>query len=436
MKRKIFTHFFFWIMAISTVVFVSCGEAQNGKPPGLPYTKNDGPNPSLVEEQGRNIGVTKNQEGHLLVSVPGSMADYEIKFLRILAYFNTEALAEGSGAYYPHKFSGEYTLQTGPRIIDEIHYEVMFASDSFLTPVDLKQLASDLGLQVNNKGNLIVSRGTPYEKVEAILTYLNAQAANEGRTYKFKAGYQSKQERDGVLISDRIDILVYFAEDSAPESTNPESVIVARVNSPAGEKRKEIISRAVVAFSQILEKPEMLTVSMVNLTGRIPHFSGLFHMFDGKAVGELQQVLANKRDLNSSQILGIAETKQRLGTTVPLQASAQRIQEPVRPDEMRIVAHVVEETIRAIRPVNLEIIVYDFNGNAPQNSITWNLAFSLDADTLIKLGNPTPSQIFAYVTITEHIGLTTGNRIIPPRKPVLPSLQPQDSAPETSTSDP
>jgi hypothetical protein len=262
-------------------------------------------------------------------------------------------------------------------------------------------------------------QATSYEKLNAILANNNATAAASGRDYKMKAWYATK-EVSGKFVSDRIDIVIHFSFDAPLERYTPRTSISARIIFPGNERRNAIIAQAAVEFSQILEEPEELTVVTLDFAGEREHGPEFVYVFDRNAIGTLKRILHAEEKFDASDILALAEIKERTQRVLVRDNPTKRSKEPVGEKEAKIIAYIAVETARVIRPTKLLIVVHDFPGASPNQLTTWAYIFDRAAIESLRKEDLEPGAVLKKAQVFEHMGVITGNRTIPPAKPILP----------------
>lgn len=386
-------------------------------------TSSPPPQLSYLEQKAKDIGVEKSSNGHLSIS---GVSD--IRFQRLLLYLNAEAKSKGGeGTFYPYKVAGLYKeVDIGALgYHDMVRYWIQFSSDSFGSSTDLQKSAIEQGIEVTGEQHLVVREGTAYEKTEKLLKYLNAEAANSGRGYKLKAKYNQKQNQNGELTSDRVDILIQFSFDSAFAAFQME----IRSIYPSGvlyqvTRQQEIIARAAVEFTGVLQKPEELTITTFDFIGDAPNGPEWAYVFDAKAIAALREIQAGKKDSDLREILAFPEVKKRAGQFVPGAEGKARSKEPIEGEAAKIVAEIAVETARLMDPsLSLDIIIYDFRGDAPAELTSWAYTFDREAIIRIQKETLTSEQVLKLAKVREYIGAIPGGRIIPPIKQ-LPAQNP------------
>lgn len=416
-----------WLVLFALLVAsVSCGllESDNSQEDALPTpapTLAD-PADSFLEKVGEDIGVKIDKDGHLLVQ-----GYPDVRVLRLITYLNAEARTRGKNRKsYPYKLAGLYGSATdSDGYNDHVDYRMHISFDDFEPPVDLFQLAKELGVSISPRGYLVLENEDPYENLDALLTYRNAEAANSG-DYKLKAWYDRKELGDEFLF-DRVDIMVQFSFEQPFRQKSTDLKVSIRSISAAEQRQNDIIANTAVEFSQLLKNPEILTIVTLDFAGDREHGPERAYVFDKKAVERLQAIYQGKEggDFSKGDILALAEVKDRLGQARTSANDSPREKEPIGEKAIEIVAYIAVETAMALNPSGgLSITIYDFIGNAPKKLTTWVYLFDGEATEVIRTGDLTPQEVLREASVSEYAGVLPGNRFIPPVKPVPSEFTP------------
>lgn len=380
---------------------------------------------SYLEKVAKDMAIKKGDEGHLLVE-----GRAEIQFLRLLTYFNSEAKSkQNEGATLFYKVSGLYAGSTGgDGYADAVGYRIQVSSDDFEAPVDLIALAQDLGIIVSDKGRLTLEGTDVYAKLTALLEYRNAEAANLGREYKIKAWYDFK-EKDGVLVSDRVDVLIHFSFAEKLSQTTPDLAISARNISAVESRQKSIIAIVALDFAQLLKTHGELNIVAPDFSGDNEQGPEMAYVFEAGDIEILKEIHSGKKKWDTIEVLSLAEVKQvrrsyisgdSLVSNPDLNKERpKRDKEPVGAEAVSVIAYIAQETARVINPTNLEIVVYEFKGNAPTQLTTWSYRFEASDIKILKDEELSAKDILKRAIVTEQIGVIPGDRTIPEFKPII-----------------
>lgn len=377
------------------------------------------PAQDFLKKIGEDIGVTKDTDGHLHVQ-----GEAQVRILRLITYLNTEAKTRGaSRESYPYKIAGFYAAsssRSGPEqsdtFDDQVDYKIQLSFDDFGSSTDLSQLAKDLRVSLSPGGYLIPEDNDPYEKLDALLTYRNAEAAHTG-DHKIKAWYETKQLEDEFL-SDRVDIMVQFSFAQPLHKQTSQLAVSTRSTSATEQRRNAIIAKTAVEFAQLLKKPEELTILALDFAGDREHGPEWVYVFDQTAVKTLQGMHAGEKDrVDAGDILALAEVKSRTGRLRMSPSNTIREKEPIDEDAIEIIAYIAVETAMTLHPSkSLTFIVYDFTGRAPKKLTTWIYIFDGEAIEAIRTESLTPPEVLRKARVAEYAGIIPGNRFIPPIK--------------------
>lgn len=410
---------------LGVLLMTACSSSPNLAPRATESLPGPSTQDSYLEKVAKGIAIRKDEDGHLLVE-----GNAGVQFARLLAYFNAEAKSrrdEGDSLFY--KVSGFYAGATGgDGYTDAMGFRIQVSSDDFSVPVDLAMLAQELGIVINSLGNLNASAQDPYAALDALLTYRNAEAANLGREYKIKAWYE-RYEQDGVLVSDRLDIMIYFSFAEKLQRVTPDLAISARSLSAVEERQKSIIAMVAVDFSQLLQKSGELNVVALDFSGDNDHGPETAYVFEGKDIGKLKEIQSGQSIWDKIEILSLAEVKDLRrsyisGDSLVQQSGlpkvkALREKEPVGSAAVKIVAYIAQESARVINPTSLEIIIYEFTGNAPKKLITWSYMFDAEDIKVLRDKELDPGAILKIASVAEQVGVIPGDRTIPFFKPII-----------------
>lgn len=391
-----------FIMAFIGLITINCG-GQGGEKIAQPPALNL-PTINFLEQRAKDIGVSKDESGHLVIS---GIAD--VRFQKLLAYFNAKAKFDGKeGKFYPYKVSGFYKeADMGPVLgyQDHVHYDVHFSFDEFVPSVDLAPMDSD-------------ESRTREQKVDDILLYLNTEAANSGREYKFKAQYSKTGTKEKQM--DRVDIFLQLSFESERPAFILE-ILAAEEHAvvPFVIREQELIGRAAVLFSEVLEKPEALTITTLDFLGNASQSLQVVYVFDEKDVRTLTEIRKGDRQFNAEAIIALSEAKKRASKLIS-GGKGKRLEEIVVGKEASIVAELAVETARLLNPSHsIEIVIHNFYGISPTDLITWAYVFNRDAIVKMKSEELTAKQVLELGQVQESRGAIPGNREIPPGKRVI-----------------
>jgi len=414
------------VLGIQIISSVSCNalkpDGPKGDAPPTPTLTPRAPEGSFLEKRGQDIGVTKDTDGHL--TVRGN--DPQVRIFRLVTFLNNEARSrEKDGKLYPYKLIGLYgAAVVGSDYGDRVDCRLQISFDDFEPQVALPQLAKDLGISISSQGYLTLESEDSYRNLDALLTYRNAQASNDGGDYKFKAWYDRK-ELNGEFISDRVDIMAQLSFEQPFPPPSRDLALYTRSTSLTEARQNSLIATVAVEFSQLLKKPrasEALTVTILDFAGDRDHGPERTYMFDEEAVKRLKEIrMAKGESLNADDILALAEVKNRAGQIRRSSNDAPRTEEPIAMEAVDTVAYIATEIARALRPsAGLSIVTYDFTGKAPKKLVTWAYEFDGGAIEVIRTKNLTPQEVLKQARVSEYAGVLPGNRFIPPIKS-LPS---------------
>lgn len=371
-----------------------------------------------LERVGEDMGVIRDADGHLFVE--GRAA---VQFLRLLSYFNAEARSEKSDDALSYKISGFYGAGVGQEgYTDTVSYSIQISSDEFSTPVNLDELARELQVGLSDDNYLLAEHESPYDALDALLTYLNAEAANAGRDYKFKAWYDTHAS-DGVPISERVDIVVHFSFDEKFHRPTTDLAIYARTLSPTEQRQKSVIANAAVNFSQLLEEPGVISILSLDFSGDTEQGPPLVYLFEGKDIEILHDIREGRKDWGMIEILSLAEVKEPRGrstvsgapadeSALPEEKTNER-EEPIGQEVVEVVARIAVETARVLNPTNLEITIYEFEGSSPNSLTTWSYRFDKEDVKILRSESMSSESILRLASIVERIAVIPGGRIVP-----------------------
>ncbi|MFY9458115.1 MAG: hypothetical protein WAP23_04325 [Candidatus Spechtbacterales bacterium] len=417
------------LLSTFTIQFTSCSSSPDierfATPSPASIENAQVPKETYLEKVAKDMGITKDEKGHLLVE--GSA---DIQFLRLLTYFNTEAKNKrDQGDPLVYKVSGLYAGSTGSAgYADTVGFRIQVSSDDFATPVDLTVLARDLGISVSDKGRLTVEGKDVYANLTALLEYRNAEAANLEREYKIKAWYDFK-EKDGTLVLDRVDILIHFSFAEKLFQTTPDLAVFSRNISAVESRQKSIIAMIAIDLAQLLQKPGELNIVATDFSGDNEQGPEMAYVFEAGDIGILKEIHAGKKEWDTIEILSLAEVKQIRRRYIAGDSLVDRSdlnkrrpkrdKEPVGAEAASVIAYIAQETARVINPTNLEIVVYEFKGNAPTQLTTWSYAFEAADIKTLRSEELSAKDILKIAIVTEQIGVIPGDRTIPEFKPII-----------------
>jgi len=381
---------------------------------------------SYLEESARDIGVRKDESGHLFVD-----GNADTQFLRLLTYFNLEAkVAADEGAKKLHKISGFYNGGSFGEdgYTDGVLYEIQISHDDFESLSDLTPFLEKGNLSFSPGGYLISKDEDPYGGLNTMLAYRNAEAASGDREYKLKAWYEAKHLRD-EFVSDSVYITIQFSFEESIRPPTEDSALYRR-NSSFGEQRQEsIIAQAAVEFSQLLSKPKELAVLTFDFSGDNRQGLSQAYMFEASDIAKLHEVLAGTTTWGVSEILSLAEVKRPAGRYIVAgeivnksglpQNAAERSEEPIGQESIEIVARIVSETSRVINPTSIEVIIHEFAGNTPNDLTTWSYQFDKEDIEEIRIQELPAEEIVGKGSVVEQVWFIPGDRSIPPAKPLI-----------------
>ncbi len=394
----------------------------------IPASADSAAQGSYLEKFAKDIGVFKDDDGHLLVD-----GNADVKFLRLITYFNAEAkIKRVEGASNLYKVSGLYRASTSGKegYSDSVKIRVQVSSDDFEVPADPSELADRTNMAFSRGGYEDPRADDSYEALDALLEYLNAIAANEGRKYKLKAWYETR-ENERKLLSDRIDIVVQFSFEEKMYAPTSDLALYTRNLSFAEERQKSVLSRIAVDFSRLIKSDAgVMNILTLDFSGDNEQGPDYAYVFEGRDIDILKEIHSGEKAWTSAlKILALAEAKNPAWTYIVAgqlkdvpdspESSAPRTKEPIGRESQEVVAYIAAEIVRVINPASLEIEIHEFKGKAPKQLTVWSYMFDAEDIKVLRGKELSVGDTLKMASVVEQISGIPGGRTIPAFKPII-----------------